>query len=52
MKMLSPLYQVNGEGIDFEPKLSEIGSKLPKEGQYLAILYHDNQWFNGRNDKG
>jgi putative heme-binding domain-containing protein len=37
----SVCHQVNGEGIDFGPKLSEIGSKLPKEGQYLAILYPD-----------
>lgn len=27
--------------MDFGPKLSEIGSKLPKEGQYLAILHPD-----------
>ena len=32
-------HQINGEGMDFGPKLSEIGSKLPKEGQYLAILH-------------
>lgn len=32
-------HQVNGQGADFGPKLSEIGSKLPKEGQYMAILY-------------
>lgn len=34
-------HQVNGEGMDFGPKLSEIGSKLPREGQYLAILHPD-----------
>ncbi|CAG5006335.1 hypothetical protein DYBT9275_03797 [Dyadobacter sp. CECT 9275] len=34
----SVCHQVNGEGIDFGPKLSEIGSKLPKEGQYAAIF--------------
>lgn len=34
-------HQINGDGMDFGPKLSEIGSKLPKEGQYLAILYPD-----------
>lgn len=32
-------HQVNGQGADFGPKLSEIGSKLPKEAQYMAILY-------------
>jgi len=37
----SVCHQVNNEGIDFGPKLSEIGSKLPKEGQYLAIMYPD-----------
>ena len=34
-------HQINGQGIDFGPKLSEIGGKLPKEGQYLAILHPD-----------
>ncbi|GAB3987318.1 hypothetical protein GCM10028807_07080 [Spirosoma daeguense] len=34
-------HQVNSDGQDFGPKLSEIGSKLPKEGQYLAILHPD-----------
>jgi putative membrane-bound dehydrogenase-like protein len=34
-------HQVNGEGMDFGPKLSEIGSKLSKEGEYLAILHPD-----------
>ena len=37
----SVCHQVNGEGMDFGPKLSEIGSKLPREGQYLAILHPD-----------
>jgi putative heme-binding domain-containing protein len=32
-------HQVSGKGIDYGPKLSEIGSKLPREGQYLAILH-------------
>ncbi|MFM6913763.1 MAG: c-type cytochrome, partial [Aquirufa sp.] len=30
---------VNNEGIDFGPKLSEIGSKLSKEGMYMSILH-------------
>ncbi len=34
-------HQVKGEGMNFGPKLSEIGSKLGKDGQYLAILYPD-----------
>lgn len=34
----SVCHQVNGEGMDFGPKLSEIGSKLPKEAQYAAIF--------------
>lgn len=37
----STCHQVNGEGMDFGPKLSEVGSKLPKEGEYLAILHPD-----------
>ena len=32
-------HQVNGVGINYGPGLSEIGAKLPKEAQYLAILY-------------
>jgi putative membrane-bound dehydrogenase-like protein len=35
----STCHQVNGEGMDFGPKLSEIGNKLGKDGQYLAIFY-------------
>lgn len=31
-------HQVNGEGMDFGPKLSEIGSKLGKDGQYSALF--------------
>ncbi|MCW9706057.1 PVC-type heme-binding CxxCH protein [Fodinibius salsisoli] len=31
-------HQVNGKGTAFGPALSEIGSKLPKEGLYDAIL--------------
>ena len=34
-------HQINGEGMDVGPKLSEIGSKLSKDGQYLAILHPD-----------
>ncbi len=37
----STCHQVNGEGIDFGPKLSEIGSKLSKEAQYFSILQPD-----------
>jgi putative membrane-bound dehydrogenase-like protein len=32
-------HQVNGAGYDFGPKLSEIGSKLPKEALLEAIVY-------------
>lgn len=34
-------HQVDGKGTDFGPKLSEIGNKLPKEAQYVAILHPD-----------
>ena len=34
----SNCHQVNGEGIQFGPNLSEIGDKLSKEGLYAAIL--------------
>ncbi|WP_461136628.1 PVC-type heme-binding CxxCH protein [Spirosoma lituiforme] len=34
-------HMVGETGMDFGPKLTEIGSKLPKEGLYLAILYPD-----------
>lgn len=37
----STCHQVNGQGMDFGPKLSEIGSKLPKEAQYISILHPD-----------
>lgn len=37
----SVCHQVNGDGMDFGPKLSEIGSKLGKDGQYFAIMYPD-----------
>jgi putative heme-binding domain-containing protein len=30
---------VNTEGIELGPKLSEIGSKLSKEGLYMSVLY-------------
>jgi putative heme-binding domain-containing protein len=32
-------HQINDKGIDFGPKLSEIGSKLSREGMYIAILH-------------
>ena len=31
-------HQINGEGVDFGPKLSEIGTKLGKDALYDAIL--------------
>jgi putative heme-binding domain-containing protein len=35
----SMCHQVNNEGIDFGPKLSEIGSKLSREGMYMSVLH-------------
>ncbi len=35
----SACHQVKSQGTDFGPALSEIGDKLSKEGQYLAIYY-------------
>lgn len=32
-------HQVNGKGIDFGPNLSEIGSKLSKDGLYASIMF-------------
>ncbi len=37
----SVCHQVKGEGMDFGPKLSEIGSKLPREAQYISIMHPD-----------
>ncbi|MDQ3395619.1 MAG: c-type cytochrome, partial [Bacteroidota bacterium] len=34
-------HQAKEIGIDFGPNLSEIGSKLPKEAQFISILYPD-----------
>ncbi len=34
----STCHQVKNEGVDFGPKLTNIGGKLSKEGQYTAIL--------------
>ena len=34
----SVCHQVNGAGLDFGPKLSEIGSKLTKEAMYASIF--------------
>jgi putative membrane-bound dehydrogenase-like protein len=37
----STCHQVKSEGIDFGPKLTNIGAKLSKEAQFLAILHPD-----------
>jgi putative heme-binding domain-containing protein len=37
----SSCHQVNKEGLNFGPDLSEIGNKLSKEAIYTAILYPD-----------
>ncbi|MDQ3534801.1 MAG: c-type cytochrome, partial [Bacteroidota bacterium] len=34
-------HQAKDIGMDFGPKLSEIGSKLPREAQFISILYPD-----------
>lgn len=39
MQYCSICHQVNSEGSDFGPALTEIGDKLSREGQYLAIYY-------------
>jgi len=39
MKTCSVCHQVNGEGYDFGPKLSEIGTKYPPEGLLNAIIH-------------
>ena len=37
----SNCHQVNGQGVNFGPNLSEIGSKLSKEALYTSILFPD-----------
>jgi putative membrane-bound dehydrogenase-like protein len=37
----SNCHTVNGEGVNFGPDLSEIGSKLSREAMYTSILYPD-----------
>src|SRR5690606_35911540 len=39
--MCSTCHQVNHEGTDFGPALSEIGDKLSREAMYKAILFPD-----------
>jgi putative heme-binding domain-containing protein len=39
--LCSNCHQVAGKGIDYGPNLSAIGSKLGKDGLYLAVLYPD-----------
>jgi putative membrane-bound dehydrogenase-like protein len=39
--LCSNCHQVNKEGINFGPDLSEIGDKLSKEASYASILYPD-----------
>jgi putative membrane-bound dehydrogenase-like protein len=40
-KLCSSCHQVDKKGSHFGPALSQIGSKLPKEGLYMALLYPD-----------
>jgi putative heme-binding domain-containing protein len=39
--LCSSCHQVNGEGVNFGPDLSEIGGKLSKEAMYTSILFPD-----------
>lgn len=39
--LCSSCHQVNNEGVNFGPDLSEIGTKLSKEALYTSILYPD-----------
>jgi len=39
VNLCSMCHQINEKGTDFGPKLSEIGSKLSKEGMYISILH-------------
>lgn len=39
--LCSNCHQVNNEGVNFGPDLSEIGSKLSKEALYTSILFPD-----------
>jgi putative heme-binding domain-containing protein len=39
MNTCSVCHQVNNEGLDFGPKLTEIGSKYPREGLLEAIVH-------------
>ncbi len=39
--LCSNCHQVNSEGVNFGPALSEIGSKLSKEALYTSILFPD-----------
>ncbi|CAN5584822.1 hypothetical protein BH10BAC4_BH10BAC4_03300 [soil metagenome] len=39
--LCSNCHQVNGDGVNFGPALSEIGSKLPKKALYTSILFPD-----------
>jgi putative heme-binding domain-containing protein len=39
--LCSSCHQVNREGVNFGPDLSEIGSKLSKEALYTSILFPD-----------
>jgi putative heme-binding domain-containing protein len=39
--LCSNCHQVEGQGVNFGPDLSEIGGKLSKEAMYTSILYPD-----------